>query len=128
MRLSSMKITLDGNELFDEHELRIEVGSINRESIERSVAGLDGIVSIDMGKRSRSIKQRGVLAANSRASMQQKIEAISACIDGDTHTLVTDSGQEYCDVRMDAFRVKAERAGGNGMFVDYEILYKQMVA
>ena len=123
-----MRIILDGDDLFDEQEVKIEVGSISREAVERAVTGLDGVVSIDMGKRSRSIKQRGVITANSRTAMQQRIEAISAYIDGNTHTLVTNYGDEYRDVRVDAFRVKTERTGGNGVTVDYEILYTQMVA
>lgn len=123
-----MRIILDGDDLFDEQEVKIEVGSISREAVERAVTGLDGVVSIDMGKRSRSIKQRGVITANSRTAMQQRIEAISAYIDGNTHTLVTNHGDEYRDVRVDAFRVKTERTGGNSVTVDYEILYTQMVA
>jgi len=123
-----MRIILDGDDLFDEQEVKIEVGSISKEAVERAVTGLDGLVSIDMGKRSRSIKQRGVITANSRTAMQQRIEAISAYIDGNTHTLVTNHGDEYRDVRVDAFRVKTERTGGNGVTVDYEILYTQMVA
>ena len=123
-----MRITLDGDDLFDEQEAKIEVGSISREAVERTAAGLDGVVSIDMGKRARAIKQKGVMAAKSRVAMQQRIEAISTYIDGNTHTLVTNHGEEYRDVRVDAFKVKAERTGGNGVTVDYEILYTQMVA
>jgi len=37
-----MSVTLDGQNLFDEQQLEIELSSLNRDSIERAVAGLDG--------------------------------------------------------------------------------------
>ena len=52
-----MKTTLDEQTLFDEQKLEIEVGSFNRDSIEKTVPGLDGALSIDLGRRSRKIKQ-----------------------------------------------------------------------
>ena len=51
-----MRVTLDGQNLFDEQQLEIEPGSITRNSIERAVAGLDGVLSIDIGRRGRKIK------------------------------------------------------------------------
>jgi hypothetical protein len=87
-----MSATLDGQILFDEQDLKIEQDSISRDSIEKTVPGLDGILSIDMGRRSRKIKQRGVLRARSRSQMDDRIGAILAYIDGDTHTLVIHSG------------------------------------
>ncbi len=44
-----MSVTLDGQNLFDEQQLEIEQDSLNRDSIERAVAGLDGVLSVDMG-------------------------------------------------------------------------------
>ncbi len=43
-------VNLDGINLFGEGESQIEVGSFGRESIERSAAGLDGVMSIDLGR------------------------------------------------------------------------------
>jgi hypothetical protein len=121
-----MSTTLDGQNLFDEQDMRIEQDSIGRDSIERAVPGLDGMLSIDIGGRSRKIKQRGILRARSRLQMDDRISAILAYIDGDTHTLVTHNGEEFGNVRMDAFKVMEEKASGNGLCCDYEIVYTQL--
>jgi len=121
-----MSITLDGNALFDEQELRIEVGSPSRACIERAVCGLDGVLSIDLGERTRPIRQTGVLHTSSRAAMRARIASVSAFIDGDTHTLRTSDGQEYPNVRMDSLKQFNERMGGPGVVVEYEILYTQL--
>jgi hypothetical protein len=122
-----MSATLDGQNLFDEQDMKIEQDSIGRDSIERTVPGLDGILSIDMGGRSRKIKQRGVLRARSRSQMDDRIGAILAYIDGDTHTLVIRNGEEFDNVRMDAFKVTEEKTSGSGLCCDYEIVYTQLV-
>ena len=59
-----MSVTIDGQSLFDEHRLEIDAGSFSRDSIERRVPGLDGILSIDLGGRGRKIKQIGTLRAS----------------------------------------------------------------
>jgi hypothetical protein len=122
-----MRVTLDGQNLFDEQQLEIEPGSTNRSSIERAVAGLDGVLSIDMGKRSRTIKQKGLLQAQSRKQMNSRIQTISAYIDGKIHTLIKSDGEEFKNLRMDSFKVSKERADGRGIIVDYEIIYTQLV-
>ena len=123
-----MSTTLDEQILFDEQQLKIEVGSISRDSVERTVPGLDGMLSIDLGERDRRIKQKGTLRAMSRTQMSERMSAISACMDGDTHTLVTDDGQEFDNLRMDVFKVTNERTSGGGVAVDYEIVYTQLIA
>ncbi len=122
-----MSATLDGQNLFDEQALKIERGSVGRDSIEKTVSGLDGVLSIDLGGRGRRIKQRGVLRAKSRSQMDDRISAISAYIDGDTHTLVISNGEEFDNVRMDAFKATEEKTSGSGLCCDYEIVYTQLV-
>lgn len=119
--------TLDGQNLFDSQELEIQPCSLSRDSVERAVAGLDGVLSIDLGRRGRKIKQIGVLRARSRSQMHERVTAISACMDGDTHTLVTNSSEEYDNLRMDIFKVTKERTSGGGVAIDYEIVYTQLV-
>ena len=122
-----MSVTLDGQNLFDEHQLEIEQDSLNRDSIERAVAGLDGVLSVDMGGRARKIRQRGTLRAKSRTQMNDRINVISAYMDGNTHTLVSNEGKKFDNLRMDSFKVSKERTGGSGIVVDYEIVYTQLV-
>ncbi len=122
-----MIVTLDGQRLFDEQELEIQPDSITRASIERAVSGLNGLVSIDLGKRSRKVRQKGTLRAQSTSQMQDRINAISAYLDGDTHALMIGSDKQFENLRMDAFKVSEKRAAGGGLAVDYEIVYTQLV-
>jgi len=123
-----MSVGLDGQALFDEQQLEVEPGSFSRDSISRAVPGLDGVLSIDLGGRGRQIKQKGVLRARSKAELNGRIDAISAHIDGDTHTLRIGSGEEFGDVRMDSFDRSNERTSGGGVSIDYEIIYTQLKA
>ncbi|MFH1716961.1 MAG: hypothetical protein ABIF19_06390 [Planctomycetota bacterium] len=122
-----MIISLDGQILFDEQGLEIQAGSFSRDSVERAVPGLDGVLSVDMGLRGRKIKQTGTLRAKSRSKMNDRIAWISACMDGDTHTLAAGDGRKYDNLRMDSFKVNGERIDGTGIVVDYEIIYTQLV-
>ena len=121
-----MSVTLDGQVLFDEHQLEIELNSISRDLVERAVPGLDGVLSIDLGGRGRKIEQRGVLRAKSRSQLDSKISAISTYMDGDTHKLLTSNGEEFDNLRMDVFKVSKERTSSSGVVVDYEIVYTQL--
>lgn len=122
-----MSVTLDGQNLFGSEQLIIEQLSVGRDFVERSAAGLDGVVSIDLGKRSREIKQKGVMRAVTKTQMNEKIDAISAFLDGDTHTLITADGDAIENLRLDVVKVTNERASGVGMVCDYEIVYRQLV-
>jgi hypothetical protein len=120
-----MQVTLDGQRLFDEQPLEIRTGSISRASMERTVPGLDGVLSIDLGKRNRQITQSGTLRAKSRLQMDARISTISAHMDGDTHTLVADN-HEFENLRMDSFKILSEHKDGAGIRIDYEIVYTQL--
>ncbi len=122
-----MRVTLDGQALFDTQSLEIEAGSFSRDSVERTVPGLNGVLSIDLGRRNRKIRQRGTLRASSRARMDERISEISACMDGGTHTLVAANGRQFSNLRMDSFKVNDERSDGTGISVNYEIVYTQLV-
>lgn len=119
-------ITLDGQNLFDEQPAEIEAGSNRRDSIEKTVAGLDGVLSIDLGRRGRKIKQTGLLRAKSRQQMDEKIKAISAFMDGGAHTLKLNSGDLFEDLRMDVFKVGKFQPSGVGIAAEYEIVYTQL--
>ena len=122
-----MKTTLDNIILFDEQNLQISAGSFRRDSIEKTVPGLDGMLSIDLGLRGRKIRQTGTLRAKSRAKLEERISKIATFIDGNTHTLVTSSGQEMSNLRMDSFKTGTEHTDGTGIVIDYEIIYTQLV-
>lgn len=121
-----MSVTLDGQAIFEEQGLAISVGSPSRASLERAIPGLDGVLSIDLGVRTRQIHQTGSLHAMSRAAMRARVQAIAQFIDGRTHTLVAADGETFGDLRMDSFRKVAEYPGGPGVVADYEIVYTQL--
>ena len=121
-----MSVTLDGEILFDDQQFDIEGGSHRRASVERAVPGLDGVLSIDLGGRERRVKQNGVLRATSRSQINERIRAVSAYMDGDTHTLVTGNGEQFDNLRMDVFKVSKQRTDGSGVAIDYEIVYTQL--
>jgi hypothetical protein len=122
-----MKATLDAQMLFDEQTLEITADSFCRDSIERAVPGLNGVLSIDLGLRGRKIRQAGTLRATSRIQLEEKITTILTFMDGDTHTLITGSGREFANLRMDSFKTGTENADGTGIVTDYEIIYTQLV-
>jgi hypothetical protein len=121
-----MQVMLDGQAVFDEQELTITVGSPSRAALERTVAGLDGVLSIDLGARARPIRQTGVLRATSRAALNARIDAITAFLDGQTHMLTTLDGRTFDNLRVDSFRPLGEHTGGPGIVVEYEIAYTQL--
>jgi hypothetical protein len=118
--------TLDGQRVFGDGEPQIEAFSLNRQWVERTVAGLDGVVSIDLGGRSRKIRQRGMLRVRSNHELRTVVDAISAYMDGRARTLVTQAGEEFADLRMDSVKVSPLRVSGPAVVVDYEILYTQL--
>ena len=122
-----MRTTLDEQGLFYEQGLTIEVGSLEEASIDKAVAGLDGVLSIALGGRGRRITQKGTLRVNSRLKMNERIGIISAYMDGRTHTLVTNDGREFANLRMDVFKVIKTMESGIGLCCEYEIVYRQLV-
>jgi len=119
--------TLDGQILFDQQQLEVEPDSISRACVEKAISGLDGLLSIDLGKRSRKVRQKGTLRAQSRSQMQGRINAIAAYMDGDTHTLMIGSQQPFENLRMDVFKITDQRPSAGGLEVDYKIVYTQLV-
>lgn len=122
-----MKTTLDEQMLFDEQSLQISANSFRRDSMEKAVLGLNGVLSIDLGLRGREIKQTGTLRAISRMQLDERISSIVALMDGHIHTLITGSGREFTNLRMDSFKTTAEHTDGTGITVDYQIIYTQLV-
>jgi hypothetical protein len=120
--------TLDGKALFDERELEMRIGPWERTRVERAVPGLDGVLSIDLGRRTRRIRQRGTLRATGETEMASRLGAIEALCDGDTHTLLTADGCAYANICVDALTQLGRDITGAGVAVTYEIIYTQLGA
>ena len=120
------KIKFDGEELFGGGEGKVEVLSWRRECVERSFGGLDGVVSVDMGRRERKFKQRGQLLADSESGLRERMDVISAYIDGQAYKLVDQGGVAYGRVRMDSFKAVGPIVAGGKVRCEYEISYTQL--
>ncbi len=107
-------------------ESSVVVGSLVRDSIERSVSGLDGVLSIDLGIRGREIIQKGFLRAVSSAGLSNRIALIQVLMDGKSHTLSLDDGREFSDLRMDAFEAERCEFAGGGISCECTIKYTQL--
>ena len=119
-----MKTTLDGTIEFEQTEL--VVGSWRRDSIERSAAGVDGALSIDLGKRTREIVQKGVMRASSKAVLRIKVDYIRAMADGTCHTMETADGQRFQDMWIERVKVSGTEYSGSGASCEVEIKYTQL--
>ena len=119
------KITFDGKMLFDSGQHTIQTMSWKRESFDYRFGGLDGVFSLDLGRRTRTLKQHGWIAADSAAALNQMIEEITSCIDGEVHDLVDAYGVSYANVRMETFTPRGEIKIANQIRCEYEIQYTQ---
>ncbi len=123
-----MQTKLDNEIVFDDSELQIHVGSWKRDCIERTAGGVDGVLSIDLGLRDRTITQKGTLRAASNEAMNRKIDSITAMIDGASHSLTTKNGEQFDNVRMDQFEILSMRLDGSGVCCEYKASYTQLGA
>ena len=119
-----MRATIDETLEFEQKHL--EVGSYHRDSAERSVTGLDGVMSIDLGMRKRQLRHKGVLHAGSTEALRAKATSFSKLIDGRIHKLALGDGRNFDNLRVDAFEVATECHSGKGPSCDFEIQYTQL--
>lgn len=124
--MSNTTIMFDSQAIFGAGRHLLQPGSWRRESTDRGFAGLDGMMSVDLGLRERKLKQRGFLSAASIAGLMQLMANISAYIDGQGYTLLDQHGITYANVRMDSFRLLNPIAVGNQSQCEYEITYTQL--
>ena len=124
--MSNTTIMFDSEALFGAGRHVLQPTSWRRESTDRGFAGLDGVMSVDLGRRERKLKQRGSLSTASIAALMELIESVSAYIDGQCYELLDQHGVEYSNVRMDSFRLLNPIAVGNQSQCEYEIVYTQL--
>jgi hypothetical protein len=122
-----MTVTLDNQRIFGDDLPVIKVESLKRSFVESSAAGLNGVISIDLGSRGRKIKQTGRLRARSIVELSDKIAVIETFLDGRTHTLVSINDGSYENLRTDTFKITQRNNDGAGVTADYEINYTQLI-
>ena len=119
-----MAAILDSTIKFE--QLSLEVGSRARDSIERSIAGVDGALSIDLGMRERKIVVKGLLRAVSVELLFARENSIAELIDGNVHTLESAGGVEFKNLRIDSFEVTRQDYSGPGVCSEFTIQATQL--
>ena len=119
-----MKAIIDSTLEFEEKQLTVD--SWRRDSVDRVASGLDGVVSIDLGKRSRGLVQKGILRAVGFETLKEKTDAFAALMDGQTHTLLTSTDTQFNNLRVDSFEVEREDYSGTGLCCEFEITFTQL--
>ncbi len=119
-----MAAVLDSTIRFE--QLGLEVGSRARDSIERSVVGVDGALSIDLGMREREIVVKGLLRAVSVELLFARENAIAELIDGRVHILESANGTEFRNLRIDSFEVTRQDYSGGGVCSEFTMQFTQL--
>lgn len=119
-----MRVWIDGEVKID--EAAFEAGIIRRQVVERSVGGLDGVASIDLGGRGRDIKVEGVLRAASGKGLDVLTDMIEAKMDGGDCVLSIDDGRQFGDVRIDVFETEERQFGGSSVSCKCKLQCKQL--
>ncbi len=119
-----MKAVLD-EVIFNEESFELEIKSPQRDAIQRSAAGLDGQINIDLGLRARKLIQKGELRAKNQKELGQRIDAINELIDGNLHILKCPDGRIFENLLIEEFQTGASASGGAQTSCQYQIIYKQ---
>lgn len=122
-----MKAVLDDKTIFNEESFELDVKSPQRNIIQRSAAGLDGQISIDLGLRGRKLVQKGQLRARSLAELQQWVDAVKDFIDGNLHVLKCPDGRIFENLLIEEFQLGQPVSGGAHISCGYHITYIQQV-
>jgi len=123
-----MKAVLDNVIIFNEDYFGLETKSFQREVVQRSAAGLDGQVSIDLGLRGRKLVQKGQLRAKNQAELQERIDEINGLIDGNEHILKSPDGKVFEHLVIENFQTDSFVFGGTQASCKYQITYMQQVS
>ncbi len=120
-----MRAMLDNEIFFEEKSFELEIKSPQRGVFQRSAAGLDGQVSIDLGLRGRKIIQKGEMRSQSQSGLQRQIDAINELIDGNSHILRCPDGRIFENLLIEEFKTGPLVSGGSHISCQYQITYNQ---
>ena len=124
--MTNKRMKFDGRDLFGPGEHKLWALPWRRERADRGYAGLDGVFSVDLGRRDRKLQQRGFLVAQNLAALKEMLGEMSAYIDGQDYELISRHGFRYDNVRMDVFTVTGPIKTGSQASCEYEIHYTQL--
>ncbi len=114
------------NESIFVDEQNIRARSWTRQHADKSGAGVDGVVSVDLGRRTRELSQQGTLRALSREGLQKVIDQIESLAGTGEITIRTERGQVYSHLRMDQFEAGYIFFAGVGVCCEFTARYCQL--
>jgi hypothetical protein len=115
---------IDGTIKLEHEELQID--SWSRDGAERSAPGLDGVITVDNGMRSRRIIQQCIIRAASESSLQEVLDTVIGLIDGKEHVVTLENGVCYEHLRVDGVNSEKTRPNGAGVSCSVKIIYTQL--
>lgn len=116
----------DGQDLFGSGPCAVRADGWPRAIRRRGMAGLNGELVLDMGRRSRRVVQTGRLQASDAPSLRTLVAAIEAAADGQTHTLVDDAGRTYPNLIVERFELTTPIRRGRDFWCEYRLEYLQL--
>jgi hypothetical protein len=108
-----------------EHK-ELQIDSWIRDSAEKSAPGLDGVITVDHGMRSRRIIQQCIIRAASESSLQELLDMMIGLIDGKEHVLTLENGVCYEHLRVDGVSSEKTMSNGAGVSCGIKVIYTQL--
>jgi hypothetical protein len=117
---------IDGEALFASGPHLVEVASPVRRVKDVAFNGLAGGLTLDLGEGPRTIRQRGVLSADTEAGLALLLAACEAFIDGRGHTLTEPDGTAHPHCRVTAAEPLGPPETGTRWHLPYRVTYEQL--
>ena len=115
-----------GETLFGSGTHAFRFGHWERSMQRRGFAGVNGEIVLDLGLRSRQIKQTGRLQADTADDLHEILDDINALGDGAEHVLIDNHGQSHQHVILERFGTTTGLQHSRGFYCDYEAEYRQL--
>lgn len=95
------RVTIDSKQPLASGPHVLTIGAWSRRRLDRTFAGLDGTVSIDLGATARPMTLTGRLVAPGREALLVSVAAVESLNDGRPHTVAAPDGRALANVRID---------------------------
>ena len=118
--------TYGGTPLFSSGPCDLTPGAWPRQVQRRGLAGTDGELLLDGGRRSRTLVQTGRLQAPTAQELRALVDAVEAAADATPRTLVGPLGNSYDNCVLETIEITDGPRTGRGIWCDYRITYRQL--
>ena len=117
---------IDGEALFGSGPHLVEAASPVRRVEDVAFNGLAGGLTLDLGEGPRTLRQRGILSAETEAGLALLLAACDAFVDARTYTLTAPDGTDYPHCRVTAVERLGPPQAGTRWHLPYRITYEQL--